>query len=199
MFDLTGKSRVSRTSNLQKKRTSNTVTARVSKRAGAKAAMIDTIIHETTHQVAFNVGLHSRIGQTPKWIAEGLATTFEVPAIRQRTGRRGSISRANRGRLLRFQNYVKHRHQKKSLAAFIASDAMFQTNTLDAYSQGWALTFFLLETRSRKYANYLKVIAAREPLKPYTSKQRIADFKKAFGNNLPRLEIDLIRFINRLK
>jgi hypothetical protein len=197
MFDLTGKSPGSRTSNLQKYRTSNTVSARVNKRANS--VMIDIIIHETTHQVAFNVGLHSRIGKTPKWIAEGLATTFEVPAIRERKGRRGSISRANRSRLLRFQNYVKHRHQNNSLETFIASDALFQTNALDAYSQGWALTFFLLETRSRKYANYLKVVAAREPLKQYTSKQRVADFKKAFGNNLPRLEIDMLRFISRLK
>src|SRR5262249_36583873 len=43
-----------------------------------EATLKDTMIHEATHQVAFNTGLHSRIGESPKWIVEGLATVFEA-------------------------------------------------------------------------------------------------------------------------
>ena len=42
----------------------------------------DTIIHETTHQVSFNIGIHSRSGGTPSWVLEGMATTLEAPGMR---------------------------------------------------------------------------------------------------------------------
>ncbi len=32
----------------------------------------DTIIHEATHQTAYNTGVHRRFAQTPKWVVEGL-------------------------------------------------------------------------------------------------------------------------------
>jgi hypothetical protein len=41
-----------------------------------------TIIHEAVHQVAFNLGLHRRIGDNPLWVVEGLATTFEPENFR---------------------------------------------------------------------------------------------------------------------
>ena len=39
-----------------------------------QADLRDTMIHEATHQVAFNVGLHSRMRDNPQWVVEGLAT-----------------------------------------------------------------------------------------------------------------------------
>lgn len=36
------------------------------------------IMHEATHQLAFNVGIHQRLSQTPLWVAEGLASLFEA-------------------------------------------------------------------------------------------------------------------------
>ena len=42
----------------------------------------DTVIHEATHQVAFNLGIHSRMNADPKWVVEGLATVFEREAAR---------------------------------------------------------------------------------------------------------------------
>ncbi|GAB4159206.1 MAG: hypothetical protein Tsb009_36480 [Planctomycetaceae bacterium] len=167
--------------------------------SGIRPSLFDTMIHETTHQVSFNVGLHSRIGQCPIWIVEGLATMFEASGVRNRKGRRGSLVRANRERLAGFFSFAQKRRKKNSLASFIASDKMFRDSTLDAYSQAWALTFFLMETRSRQFSDYLKLIAKRDPLKPYTSKARLADFRKIFGDDLDRLENDFLRFIQRLK
>jgi len=40
-----------------------------------------TIIHEATHQTAFNTGLHNRFAQPPLWVAEGLGTHFESPGV----------------------------------------------------------------------------------------------------------------------
>ena len=47
----------------------------------------ETIIHEATHQTAFNSGLHNRFGPTPRWLAEGLGMLFEARGVW--TGRAG--------------------------------------------------------------------------------------------------------------
>ena len=38
----------------------------------------DTIIHEATHQTAYNVGVHARFADQPRWLVEGLAMMFEA-------------------------------------------------------------------------------------------------------------------------
>ncbi|MGE5192697.1 MAG: DUF1570 domain-containing protein, partial [Deltaproteobacteria bacterium] len=60
-----------------------------------EATLKDTMIHEATHQAAFNTGLHSRIGESPKWVIEGLATVFEAPGIRNSSASAGVKTRIN--------------------------------------------------------------------------------------------------------
>lgn len=173
--------------------------ARLSRMSGVRATMFDTIVHEATHQAAFNTGLHARLGWTPTWIVEGLATVFEAPGLRNRSAKKGARSRINRERFLWFGNYVKSRRKSKSLESFIADDELFRSAALDAYAQSWALSFYLIENRSSEYARYLQKIAARNPLMRYTPRQRVADFKQFFGNDLVRLETDFLRWIARLR
>jgi hypothetical protein len=156
-----------------------------------------TIVHETTHQVAFNTGLHSRIGQTPKWVIEGLATMFEAPGIHDSKSA-AAMTRINRSRYLWFENYLKSRRRPHSLKDFVATDDLYASATLDAYAEGWALTFFLAETRHGSYGRYLKSLVARNPLLVYTDEERVADFRKAFGN-LKSLEAEYVRFFENLK
>ena len=62
-------------------------------------ASIDTIIHEATHQTAYNVGVHRRFAEQPRWLVEGLAMMFEARGL---VGRKSSYTRKdriNRGRL----------------------------------------------------------------------------------------------------
>ena len=182
-------------------RTSNRV-ALFQKSAGASArisaGLTDTIVHEGTHQVAFNTGLHNRIGANPKWVVEGLATVFESPGIRNRSQSRSVGSRVNASRFKRFQHFAAKRHRKGSLTKLVSSDAAFRSNVLDAYAQSWALSFYLIETRPRQYAQFLKTIAERDPTKPYSSAERLADFKKVFGSNLKMFEVAFLRYITRL-
>lgn len=159
----------------------------------------DTVIHEATHQVAFNTGLHSRLGENPKWIVEGLATVFESPGIRDRSSNRSVENRINPMRLQRFCEYSAQRRKPKSLAAFVSGDEMFQTATLDAYCEAWALTFYLVETRPRKYARLLKTVAARGPLARYQPDERLDDFKNAFGTDLGLLEANFLRYLKKLR
>ncbi len=162
------------------------------------AALDATVLHEATHQVAFNVGIHSRIGATPKWVVEGLATAFEREAMRTNDHRGTPMTRINPERYAWFQKFRQERRTPRSLAEFVQSDASFEGAILDAYSQSWALTFFLLETRPSEYAKYLHTLAQRDPMKEYSNEERVNDFQAAFGRDLVMLEAHLLSFYQDL-
>ncbi|MBC8290090.1 MAG: DUF1570 domain-containing protein [Planctomycetes bacterium] len=158
-----------------------------------QADLRDTMIHEATHQVAFNVGLHSRMRDNPQWVVEGLATAFEPDGMRDSAKGRSVKHRLNRERYVWFQNFAGKRRKDNSLADFVENDDLFKKSTLDAYSQAWALSFFLIETRPRKYATYLKRLAAG------TGEDRGKLFREVFGSNTRMLEAEMLRFFKRLK
>lgn len=165
---------------------------------GSTADVDGTIIHEATHQVAYNTGVHSRIGPSPHWLVEGLATMFEPDAVRQ-LGVKGELStRLNTERYDWFQEYRKERRPAKSLEKFVADDGMFKKAPLDAYGQAWALTFYLAETRPTEFAKYFRTISSRSPLAPYPAEARVKDFRDAFGRDLEILENGMLRFYDRL-
>jgi hypothetical protein len=166
--------------------------------ANIEANLQDTIVHETTHQVAFNTGLHSRLGESPKWVVEGMATVFESPGVRDPHGTTPK-QRINRERFLWFGNFAKTRRKPKSLAFFVSDDSMFKSASLDAYSQAWAFTFFLIETRSASYSKYLRLMLNRDATQDYTAEQRLDDFKKAFGSDLETLDAQFLRFVEHLQ
>ncbi len=158
-----------------------------------------TLIHEGIHQLAFNKGLHSRIGQNPRWIVEGLATMLEASGDMNLT-RSDKSSTINESRLTRFQAYSKAA-RKETIADFIADDEkFFRGNVLNAYSQAWAITYFLAEEYPSAYARFLKRVAQRDALdEKYSAEERVADFQAEFGKDLPWLEVKFLRFIDGLE
>ncbi|HBN77412.1 MAG TPA: hypothetical protein DD473_16715 [Planctomycetaceae bacterium] len=174
------------------------VTDLIAAKAGESTSLQNTMIHEATHQVAYNVGLHSRTGQTPKWIVEGLATVFEHPDMRGASQTSPAMRRVNRERYLWFGNYVKSRREPGSLVDLVANEGNFSRNVLDAYSEAWALTFFLMETRGVQYTKYLQKIAARDSLRRYSALERINDFEASFDCDLEEMERDFLRYFEKL-
>ncbi len=158
-----------------------------------------TMIHEATHQIAYNIGLHSRLGETPRWVIEGLATVFEPDGVRDSSAGWTAKQRINRDRYLGFQNFAKNRRTPKSLRSFVETDSLYQTAVLDFYAQSWALSFFLVESRPRNYSAYLKRIAARDPFSEYPGSERLADFKDAFQTDFDLLDAQFLRYIDGLK
>ncbi len=157
-----------------------------------------TVIHEATHQVAFNTGIHCRVADHPRWVVEGLATVLEADGIRTRQGSSLPADRVNRQRYLWFQDYANTRRPARSLAGFVREDRPFQQTPLDAYSEAWALSFFLLETRPLQYSKYLKRLVERDPLSAYEAGSRVNDFSEIFGADLDSLETQYLRFIKRI-
>jgi hypothetical protein len=159
----------------------------------------DTVIHETTHQVSYNVGVHSRLGGTPVWVVEGLATVLEPSGMRKKEGRHLMADRINTERADWFENKHRPTRAMGDLAKLIASDEYFFKSTLDSYSEAWAFTFFLMEKPSRRqeFVRYLQTLGKRDPIKAYTAEARLSDFQAAFGD-ISRLEVDFIRFLDRM-
>ena len=120
-----------------------------------------TIIHEAAHQSAFNTSIHNRFAHPPLWVIEGLGTMFEARGVWNSRKYPSLSDRINRGRLADFKRYMTTRRAPGSLARFVSSDRLFQSQTKDAYAEAWALTFFLAETRLANYIQYLRKTAAR--------------------------------------
>lgn len=160
------------------------------------AATAATLIHEATHQIAHNIGIHSRMSPTPTWVIEGLATVLEAPGMRKSSPQSTLRSRVNQERLDWFREKLAPRRQIGDLAGMIASDELFKTRTLDAYSQAWAITYFLTESplRARQFVAYLKKAQAGMSERPHTAEQRLKDFQSVFGD-VARLDVEFARFM----
>lgn len=174
--------------------------AEVQRRVQQVPASAATVVHEATHQIAFNRGMHRRYADNPIWLTEGMAMYFEAPDLRSRRGW-STIGKVNAARLYRFRDFLKGRREPDSLETLIQSNSRFADaeQAADAYSEAWALTYFLIRTRIRDYTEYLKAIAQKRPLQWDTPAERLAEFQTAFGSDLSRLGRDLLKFIHRLR
>ena len=157
-----------------------------------------TVIHEATHQTAYNVGVHTRFAEGPRWVSEGLATMFEARGVHDSRSYDRVEQRINRVRLEDFRSLVATSRPLGTLATYIASDDSFDRSAIPAYAQAWALTFFLSETRPREYASYLDRLAKRKLFSEYSATERVADFRRAFGNDLELLDSQFHSYVKKL-
>lgn len=158
-----------------------------------------TVVHEATHQIAFNTGLHTRQADNPLWLTEGMAMYFETPDLNNRTGWK-TVGKVSDGRLNQFRDYAQKRRKSNSLETLVATDDRF-TNVdlaLDAYAEAWTLTHFLIKTRRKAYTEYLARIAAKKPLEFEGGDKRIEEFREVFGD-LEKLDRDFLRYAERLR
>jgi len=158
-----------------------------------------TIIHEATHQMAFNTRIHSRAAMPPRWAGEGLAMLFEAPGVWNATEHRRAQDRVNQERLNQFRQYLQGPRPPDSLQLFIQdSERVFATAPAAAYCEAWAFTFYLSETEPAKYLRYLARTAKRQPLHKYSARERLQEFTDVFGTDWKMLEARYLRFIESL-
>ena len=158
---------------------------------------VATIVHEATHQIAFNRGLHARYSDCPVWFSEGVAQFFETPDLRSSKGWR-TVGRVNEIRLAHFHDYLRRR-PADSLATLLGDDARLKNTetSQDAYAEAWALTYFLLKRHPEQYVEYLRLLAAKKPLFWDDPQTRLAEFQQVFGDDLEGLDADLVRTMTR--
>lgn len=159
----------------------------------------DTIIHEATHQTAYNVGIHQRFAESPRWLVEGLATMFEARGVWDARADERQAGRVNRGRLRDFHDYVATRRKPGSVGLLLASDQAFRSDAVGAYAEAWALSFYLCETQPRLYAAYLQQTADRAVFSDYPATERISDFQAVFGREMKMFESKFLRYMAEVK
>ncbi len=166
----------------------------------ADPAPASTIVHEATHQLAFNSGMHTRYADNPVWFTEGLAMYFEVPDLRNGAGWR-TIGRVNRPRLNKFRQMVRQGRPNDALTSLIADDERFRNpDTVEAaYAEAWALTHYLIKTHRRQYVTFLKKCSENTPFVWKTRKQRLDEFEQVFGTSPQTLTKELVRYTSRLR
>jgi hypothetical protein len=194
MYDLTGMEALNRFSN------GRGTTAQINRILARPDALrtVSTIIHEATHQIAFNRGLHTRYSDCPIWFSEGIAILFETPDLGSKKGWSGIGAvrlRVNPPRLVRFRQYLQRR-PADSLRSLIADDKRFHDTkqSLDAYAEAWALTYYLIQRYPKQYVAYLKMLSEKKPLLQDGPEVRLKEFEQAFGD-LKQLDAALLRYM----
>jgi hypothetical protein len=159
---------------------------------------MSTLIHEATHQVAFNTGIHSRLAVTPRWVSEGLAMMFEARGVHSSFRYNGLNKRVNRYQLHEFKHYVQNNQIRGQLQELLTSDDPFQADPMRAYAIAWGLSFYACETHGADYTRYLKTLGTRPDFQAYDAEQRLQDFRKFFGNDVNEFEVRMIRYLTNL-
>ena len=161
---------------------------------------VATIIHEATHQLAFNCGLLTRYADIPLWVSEGIAIYFETPDLQSKRGWR-NIGGVNQVRLAGFRQHLPRRPQDSLLTLISRDDRFRRTDTAgDAYGEAWALNYFLLLRGHRdRYVQYLKGLSQKQPLIYDEPEDRVQQFKAAFGENLEKLNADFLRYMSGVR
>jgi hypothetical protein len=142
------------------------------------AGLVATLVHEATHQLAFNAGLHRRLAPVPVWVSEGIATYFETPDLQNARGWKG-IGEVNLPRLERFLAASR----PGGLESLVQTDEAFRDPdaALDAYATAWATTHYLLQSRRADFVAYLRRLAAKKPLTEDSGEERLQEFRATFG------------------
>ncbi len=160
---------------------------------------VATIIHEATHQIAFNCGFQQRYADIPLWVSEGVAVYFETPDLESTKGWR-RIGGVNRERLLQFRQYLRNRPSDSLVTLLANSKRLRNTETApDAYAEAWALNYFLLRRRSQEYHKYLRMLSQKKPLINDTDEERLAAFQAAFGADLETLDREFIAYMRDVR
>jgi hypothetical protein len=141
-----------------------------------------TLIHEATHQTAYNTGIHDRLAEQPLWTIEGLAMLFEAPGVYDSGRYQQPAMRINNTRLLGFRQFFPSEQSvADALPLLVTDDKYFEHDPDRAYCLAWALTYFLSERLDAQYSAYLRSVAARGPGSRYPADERFRQFEASFG------------------
>ncbi len=193
MFDLTGVEAVRASGSRGSMREINQMLSQP-----AAVPLVATVVHEATHQIAFNCGLQARYADIPLWQCEGMAVYFEAPDLTSTRGWRG-IGRVNYPRLETFRKNLSN-WRDGSLEELLRDSRRLRDprTALDAYADAWALNYYLIKYEPKAYTEYLKVLAEKRPLVDDTPESRLAEFRTHFGG-LDKLEQEFLKQMSRVK
>lgn len=160
---------------------------------------VATIIHEATHQLAFNCGLQTRYADIPKWVSEGIAIYFETPDLRSTRGWQ-NIGGINHYRNSEFRRTLSAR-KGDSLKTLLATDERFlnQRSASQAYAEAWALNYYLIRKHPDEYLKYMKLLSEKRPVRYDNPEDRLTQFRDAFSADLPEIDQQFLRYMRTVR
>ena len=172
-----------------------------------------TVVHEGTHQVLQNIGVHPRLSAWPIWLVEGLAEYCSTPASSRKGGKpswdglgminglhmatirelEDPLSVAIRGDAAQSKALV--REPGKPLVECLVRKKHL---TPTEYALAWAMTHYLAFKRQDDFVEYLKAMSRIPPLEPRTPEDHLAEFRKAFGSDLVKIDKTIESYLKKL-
>jgi hypothetical protein len=172
-----------------------------------------TVVHEGTHQVLQNIGIHPRLSAWPIWLVEGLAEYCATPASSRKGGKptwdglgminglhmatirelEDPLSLAIRGDAAQSKALV--REPGKPLVECLVRKSRL---TPTEYALAWAMTHYLAFKRQDDFVEYLKAMSRIPPLEPRTPEDHLAEFRKAFGADLVKIDKTIESYLKKL-
>ena len=159
---------------------------------------LETVVHEATHQTAYNLGLHTRGGDAPRWLKEGLATMFEARGVNNCFKYTKRSDRLNIVQLYYLQQYINNGSAKGKLEQMVRDSEVFKADADLAYAYAWGLTFFLAETQPHAYFKYLQTDGNTSGSSSKKA-DSVEHFAAAFGADFENLEATMFKFLNEQK
>lgn len=166
---------------------------------------ITTVIHEATHQVGFNTGMHSRYMLEPLWIREGLAVFHEVPDQRNSLGWTTG-PHVNLPRLEQLRKFLEKPQQQSPIQNMIQDDELLKNEKTapDNYALAWGVVYYLEKKRPKELAEYLKLFQKKDfesdDIDEVQMKDiRMKDFESCFGCDWGGFYKDFYDFLRRLR
>ena len=153
------------------------------------------VLHEGTHQILQNIGVHARLAEWPLWLSEGLAELASGDSINEQGGWSGfgedhplhlaTLQELN-ARPLRYSNFdlsksfEPGRDDSKATPTSLRLLSRESLSPTD-YALVWAFVRHLETRRPEEFRAYLRELSARPPLKPYPLADQEADYVRHFG------------------
>ena len=157
-----------------------------------------TILHEVTHQAAFNRGIHHRCCPPPLWISEGLSTLLESQDKRS-TCSPSYKDRINPRMLEAFAAKMKTEQSQFDLEGLISNDDLFQDDPVLAYASAWLISFYLSEEYPNEYEQLLRTTFRKIPFRRITCQERRDDWEAIFKEPPHLFEERILDFYDHLK
>ncbi len=196
MFDLTGSEAVANQANANRRGSMREINQMLSQPAATP--LVATVVHEATHQIAFNCGLQQRFADIPLWLCEGMAVYFEAPDLTSR-GKWQGIGKVNYPRLEKFRTNLSNWNDA-TLEAMLRDSKRFRDprTAVAAYADAWALNYYLIKYHPKAYNAYIKALAEKRPLIEDDPEKRLTEFRDHFGD-LRKLEQEFLKQMSRVK
>jgi hypothetical protein len=171
-----------------------------------------TVAHEGAHQILSNIGVQPRPSNWPLWLVEGLAEYCATTAKTKRGvvawGGLGTINALHMATIRELNDPLSNQvnapntHSTRfasQRSTTRAESLMLETSlTPTDYARAWAMTHYLAFRRRDEFVKYLKAMGQIPPLQPKTPEEHLAEFRKFFVDDLPKLDKKVDDYIHKL-